>query len=348
MNTRTVQISIIIPHYNGSKIIIECLSSLKMSKYRNYEILIVDNGSTDDSIELINKNFSEVNVVKSDINLGYAGGCNLGAKSAKGKYLLFLNNDTIQNKNWLEPLITKLEGNNNISSVQPKILNYYNKQNFDYAGGSGGYLDIFIYPFSRGRVFDTIEQDNGQYEDSTRIFWASGTGFITRKSIFESVGGFDETLFAHMEEIDYHWRCHLMGHSVWVEPKSYIYHMGGSTLAYNSSKKTYLNHRNSLLLLLTNYSFLLSIYLLLPRLVMEIISLFKYLFTFKINHFWAQIKALIWIIFHPHTIIRRRLQAWKLRRVKDSEIFDKMYPQSIVWQYFVKQLKTYNQLKGKR
>ena len=139
----------------------------------------------------------------------------------------------------------KIQSDNKIASVQPKILNYFESDKFDYAGACGGHIDVFGYPFSRGRIFDTIENDNGQYENSEQIFWASGTAFITRKSLFEKVGGFDETLFAHMEEIDYHWKCHLMGYDVWVEPQSSIQHQGGATLSYGSPEKTYLNHRNS-------------------------------------------------------------------------------------------------------
>ena len=346
MKNISIKLSIIIPHFNGTKILTKCLESLSKCTYKDVEILVVDNGSTDDSINAVKKKFSTVEIITSDTNRGYAGGCNFGAESANGEYLLFLNNDTIHQKDWLEPLIQKLDDDVSISSVQPKILNYHEQKNFDYAGASGGYMDIFTYPFSRGRVFDTIEEDSGQYDDSVEIFWASGTAFITRKLVFEIVGGFDETLFAHMEEIDYHWRWHLMGHSVWVEPKSVIHHMGGATLAYGSPEKTYLNHRNSILLMLTNYSFFVSIYLFVPRLVMEVLSLLKYAFSSKLNHAWAQLRALWWILVHPHIIGPRRWKTWKLRKVKDSEILKKLHPQSIVWQYFAQQLKTYDQLKG--
>ena len=346
MNNKSVKLSIIIPHYNGSKILIECLESLNNCSYDNLEILVVDNGSIDDSLELVNKKFPRIKVVTSDKNRGYAGGCNLGAKFAKGDYLLFLNNDTIHEIGWLEPLVEKLDEDINISSVQPKILNYYHKNNFDYAGASGGELDLFVFPFSRGRIFDTIEVDDGQYDDSAEIFWASGTGFITRKSTFEIVGGFDEVLFAHMEEIDYHWRCHLMGLSVWVEPKSLIYHMGGKTLSYESPRKTYLNHRNSILLMLTNFSFFLAVSFIIPRVILELISVFRYLLMGQLKHAFAQIKALIWILFHPHTIVIRRFKSWTLRKVSDIEILKKIHTKSIVWQYFVKRLKTYSGLMG--
>ncbi len=341
------QTSIIIPHYNGEVILEECLVSLENSvSLDSSEIIVVDNGSTDKSIPLCREKFPHVVIIQSDYNRGYAGGCNFGAQFAQGDFLVFLNNDTIHKNKWIESLLKKIQSDKNIASVQPKILNYFETEKFDYAGACGGHLDIFGYPFSRGRIFDTIESDSGQYDNSEQVFWASGTAFITRKSIFNKVGGFDETLFAHMEEIDYHWRCHLMGYDVWVEPQSIIHHQGGATLAYGSPEKTYLNHRNSLLLILTNYSFLVSIYLFIPRLFMEILSLLKYTLSFQFSHSWAQLRALGWIVLHPHIIAKRRWKTWRLRKLKDGEIIKKMHNLPIVWQYFVKQLKIYSHVKG--
>ena len=348
MINNIIKLSIIIPHYNGIKILTECLDSLHNCSYKNLEILVVDNGSTDNSIEIAKEKFSDVNFIYSSKNRGYAGGCNYGVKFTKGEYLLFLNNDTIHEFNWIEPLIEKLEKNQNISSVQPKILNYDNRDKFDYAGGSGGELDFLVYPFSKGRIFDSIEFDCGQYDKSTEIFWASGTGFITRKSIFNLIGGFDEVLFAHMEEIDYHWRSHLMGFSVYVEPKSIIYHMGGRTLAYNSPEKTYLNHRNSLLLMLTNFSIPLSTFLIFPRLLLEFTSIFRYILMGRLKHSFAQLRAILWILFNLHVLVIRRFKTWQLRTISDKQVLKKMYSKSIVWQYFVRNLKTYSNLEVKR
>ena len=307
------RITIIIPHFNGWDILNECLKSLQKNGFSDCEIIVVDNGSTDNSVQQIKSNFPDVKTIESPVNRGYAGGCNLGVDHAQGEFIVFLNNDTTHEPGWLKNLSDRLDSNHNISSVQPKIRNYHNKIKFDYAGGAGGYMDMFCFPFVRGRVFDTLEVDHKQYDDERPIFWASGTAFMTRKDVFQKIGGFDETLFAHMEEIDYHWKCHLKGYSVWVVPQAIIYHKGGATLSYQSPEKTYLNHRNSLILLITNYSFFVSIYLLLPRMVLESAACLKYILSGEIRHAIAQIRAWAWILFHPHVMCRRRWQTFKLR-----------------------------------
>ena len=342
--TQSNLVSIIIPHYNGEKILFECIDSLLQSTYKEVEIIVVNNASEDNSIRNINKYFPNVIILNCDKNYGYAEGCNKGAKIARGEYLIFLNNDTIQQADWIEPLVNKLNSNINISSIQPKIKNYNHRDRFDYAGGCGGEIDILGYPFTRGRIFNTIENDKGQYDTTTNIFWASGTAFITRKSIFNSVNGFDKILFAHMEEIDYHLKCHLMGYQVISEPNSIIYHKGGQTLGYHSPFKTYLNHRNSFLLLLSNFSFPLIVILFLPRFLLEILSGFYELLSGRINNFISIIKSMAWLILHPHIIIKRILFIRKIRKVKDTEILKLFYKGSIVLSYFILGKKTYNSL----
>ena len=338
-------ISIIIPHHNNYDILNDCLESLYKSNLHDSEIIIVDNNTTDESIHKIKVDFPNLIIIKSATNRGYAGGCNYGVKHAKGNLLVFLNNDTEMEEQWLTQLITTINNDPNISSVQPKIINKYDKNKFDYAGGSGGFMDKYCYPFARGRIFHSIEKDNGQYDDSIKIFWASGTGFITKKNIFEQLGGFDETLFAHMEEIDYHWKCQLAGYHLHINPKSVIYHLGGGTLSYYSSYKTYLNHRNSLLLLLSNYNTLNTLKFLIPRIIMEHISFFKDIITFRPNHAFAQIRALLWIILHPYIIIKRRKKIKEIRLVDDKELLNTtILNKSIVYQYFIKNKKIYSDL----
>ena len=183
----SVNVSIIIPHHNNKKILKDCLDSLYQSSYKKFEIIIVDNASSDKSVEEIQSFYKDIKIIKSLKNLGYAGGCNLGAKNANGKYLLFLNNDTILDIDCVKFLIPRLESNSKIASVQPKIKNLKNKSYFDYAGASGGFMDYLVFPFTRGRIFNTIEKDNGQYDNACRIFWASGTAFLTRKTIFSQL-----------------------------------------------------------------------------------------------------------------------------------------------------------------
>ena len=338
-------ISIIIPHYNNYQILNDCLKSLYKSELHDAEIIIVNNNSTDDSIKKITVKYPKPIIISTTMNRGYAGGCNYGAKHAKGKLLVFLNNDIEVHKEWLTQLIQTIGSKTNIASVQPKILNKKNPKKFDYAGASGGFIDKYCYPFARGRIFNTIENDNGQYNDEKKIFWASGTGFITRKSIFNILGGFDETLFAHMEEIDYHWKCQLHGYEIYVNPMSIIYHLCGKTLSYQSAYKTYLNHRNSLLLLLSNYNFINTLKFIIIRIIMEFISCIKDLVSLRFNHAFAQINSLLWIILHPHIIIKRRTIIKSIRKVTDKKLLNNIiFDKSIVYQYFIKQNKKYTSL----
>ena len=340
------RISVIIPHYNNKDILYNCIYSLHKATYNNYQIIVVDNNSTDNSVEEVKKSFPAIKILKSKKNLGYAGGCNIGAEVAKSDYLLFLNNDTVHNHDFIEPLVKLLDDNPSIASVQPKIMNM-DKKHFDYAGASGGYIDYLVFPYSRGRIFNSIEQDHNQYNDKKEIFWASGACFLTRKSIFDSLGGFDEKLFAHMEEIDFHWKIHMINMSVYVEPKSIIYHKGGATLNYKSSQKLYLNHRNSLILLLTNYSLSLSLYLFPIKIILEIISSIKELLCFRLINFFNHYKAILWIIFNFNFLVKRRKKNKMIRKISDKILFEKdlILSRSIVYLYFILRIKKYSDLK---
>ena len=278
-------VSVVIPHYGGTDILSECLTSLGNCSYSNLEIIVIDNASPDDSVPFVKSNFPAVKLIQSEYNRGFAGGCNFGVQHTNGKYLLILNNDTIHEPDWIAPLVHKMESNPEISAVQPKIKNYDQQEYFDYAGASGGYVDWLVFPFARGRIFDTVEMDEKQYDSSDKIFWASGTAFLTRTSIFKELGGFDEILFAHMEEIDYHWKSQIIGNEIWVVPDSVIYHRGAVTLPKSSAQKTYLNHRNSLVLLLTNKSLESVIVALFPRMMLELAACLGELLKLNNAHF---------------------------------------------------------------
>ena len=331
-------VSVIIPHYGGEDILQECLESLINTEYLELEIIVADNSSLDASVKMVQNKFPQVTLIQSEYNRGFAGGCNFGAQHAKGEYLLILNNDTIHEKDWITYLVQRIETDKNISSVQPKIKNYKKRDYFDYAGGCGGFMDKYCSPFARGRVFNTIERDEGQYDDPLRIFWASGTSFLTRKNIFEQIGGFDETLFAHMEEIDYHWKCQMIGYEVWVEPKAVVYHHGAITLPLSDPRKTYLNYRNSLILLLTNYPANTSCKLFFPRFFMEFLSFIKEVLFFRWNHALAILRAWLWIFFHPGVLYQRRQNLKKTHQVNN------IYSKSIVFEYYLLGRKTYIEL----
>jgi|ETNmetMinimDraft_8_1059916.scaffolds.fasta_scaffold12356_3 GT2 family glycosyltransferase len=337
-------VSIIIPHYNGIEILSECLDSLKATTYPEIELLVVDNGSTDDSVDWVAKNHPDVRLIKNASNEGYAGGCNGGAQVAKGELLVFLNNDTVQEEGWIEPLVETLQSDSDVAAVQPKILNYFERDLFDYAGGSGGAMDLLCFPFARGRLFLTQEKDMGQYDDETDIFWASGSAFMVRRSDFEVAGRFDELFFAHQEEIDLQWRLHLMGRRSRVNPKSVVYHKNAVTLPAQSLNKQYLNHRNSMLMLLSNYSLPLMLYLFPIRLALEIVAIFYSLALVDFRHVFGILQSLIWILFRPHVILKRRRRVKSIRQLKDREVISRMYKGSVVLQYYIFKKRNYRDL----
>jgi len=340
-------VSIIIPHWNGLDVITDCLESLKSATYKNLEIIVVDNNSSDDSVKHIKKNYPKVKLYENTANEGYAGGCNRGSEIAKGEYLLFLNNDTIQNKDWIDHLIDKIESDNLIAAIQPKILNYYQKDKFDYAGGAGGEMDFLGFPFARGRIFNEQEIDKDQYNNSDDIFWSSGTAFIVRKSAFEKVGKFDELFFAHMEEIDLCWRLHLAGYKVVNEPNSVIHHKNALTLPMYSEKKYYLNHRNSLLMLITNYKLPLSIYVLPIRWALDIVAVLYAILLGDWNHIKGIMKAHAWIVFHPYEVWKKRKRTKLIREENDGVVLKKMYRGSIVYSHYILRKNTFSDLQSK-
>ncbi len=337
-------ISIIIPHWNGIDVLSECLDSLKQTTYENKEIIVVDNASSDGSQAWIKEHHPDITLVENDENYGYAGGCNRGVPSAKGNWLLFLNNDTIQETDWLNHLADRVSESEEIVALQPKIRNYYERNLFDYAGGAGGHIDLLCFPFTKGRIFLEQEEDLGQYNTRTDIFWASGTAIMVRKDDFESAGGFDETFFAHQEEIDLCWRLQLIGNRIVFEPNSIIYHKNAVSLPMHSLQKNYLNHRNSFFMLLTNYNLLLTLYLIPIRLALEFVAVIYALVKWDLRHFGAVFKSLFWLLTHPVLIFNKRRSVRKIRVLSDTEILKKFYRGSIVFAHYIRGIKKYSDL----
>ena len=334
-------VSIVIPHWNNVDVLSECLESISATDFENFETIVVDNASTDNSVASVRSNYPNVKLIENDKNYGYAGGCNIGAEAASGDYLIFLNNDTVQEKDWISNLIKTINSDDKIAAVQPKILNYYDRNVFDYAGGSGGHMDIYCFPFARGRIFSFQENDEGQYNNKEKCFWSSGTCFMVRRELFQKAGGFDESFFAHMEEIDLCWRLYAMGFEVWVEPDSVVYHKNALTLPMYSHKKYYLNHRNSLLMLLGNYS-IKNIFLIgIPRLILEKIACFYSILMLDWRHFTAILRSLFWIIFHPNVIMKKRKSFSKIRTITDKKIMENMMQSSIVIKYYLLKKQAY-------
>ena len=331
-------VSIIIPNYNGGDLLYNCINSIyKNISIKDFEIIVVDNGSTDNSINRVKSNFQNVEIISSNSNLGYSGGCNLGATHASGKYLLFLNNDTEHSNEWIEKLVHFLDSNSKIAAVQPKILNIHNKKLFDYAGGAGGFIDKFCFPFVQGRIFHTLEEDHNQYNNPSRIFWASGAAFMIRSNIFKTLEGFDKVYFAYMEEIDLCWRAQAMGYKIYSVPDSFVYHYGKQTIKENTIKSHYLNHRNSWILFFKNsFTFNYGI-LIIQRLVLDWMALAYSVMTLDIRRFFVILFAQIWILFFAGKII-------KIRRNNQITQLDNIYDKSIAIDYFFKQKKYFSQI----
>ena len=331
-------VSIIIPNYNGGDLLYNCIDSIyKNISIKDFEIIVVDNGSTDNSINRVKSNFQNVEIISSNSNLGYSGGCNLGATHASGKYLLFLNNDTEHSNEWIEKLVYFLDSNSKIAAVQPKILNIHNKKLFDYAGGAGGFIDKFCFPFVQGRIFHTLEEDHNQYNNPSRIFWASGVAFMIRSNIFKTLEGFDKVYFAYMEEIDLCWRAQAMGYKIYSVPDSFVYHYGKQTIKENTIKSHYLNHRNSWILFFKNsFTFNYGI-LIIQRLVLDWMALAYSVMTLDIRRFFAILFAQIWILFFAGKII-------KIRRNNQITQLDNIYDKSIAIDYFFKRKKYFSQI----
>ena len=225
---------------------------LENSRDEETVVCVADNGSTDGSPEWVAENFKEIKLILLKKNHGFAEGYNLALNQIDARYFVLLNSDIEVTKNWLIPLVTFMDNNPDVASCQPKVLSYYNKDQFEHAGAGGCFIDKYGYPFCRGRVLNIVEKDTGQYDSAINVFWSSGACMIVRSEAWKRCGGFDADFFAHMEEIDLCWRFHKAGYRVCFLPESVIYHIGGGTLPYSSPLKTYLNFRNSLFLLYKN------------------------------------------------------------------------------------------------
>lgn len=240
--------AVVILNYNGEKLLQQFLPSV-IAHTRQARIIVADNGSTDGSIKLIKDQFPTVEVIALDTNYGFCGGYNKALRQVNSEYYVLLNSDVEVTPNWLEPMVQLLDKNASIAAVQPKILTHHQKDQFEYAGAGGGFIDSWGYPFCRGRIFNFTEKDTGQYNDTREVFWASGACLVIRSEVYHHLGGLDETFFAHMEEIDLCWKIHRMGKQVYYCGSGTVYHVGAGTLPRNNPRKTYYNFRNGLSLI---------------------------------------------------------------------------------------------------
>lgn len=339
--------TIAVLNHNGEEYLESFLPQMDYSSDTySTQLLVIDNGSTDESVDYIKQWHPEATLIELSQNYGYAAGYNLGLKAQKSKYLVIINSDVLVTNGWLTPILDRMESDPKVGIVQPKILSLENKKMFEYAGACGGFIDFFGYPFCRGRIFDCLEKDDGQYDEPQEIFWASGAALVIRTDVFHKIGGFDPLFFAHQEEIDLCWRVKRAGYSVLVHPQSKVYHLGGGTLNYGAPQKIYLNFRNNLMLLTKNHNLIKLLWLIPLKLILDGIAGLVFLAKGHFMSTWAIVKAhLHFYALLPSVLERRNADELRIFRTKKGQTNKYgRYNGSILLSYFLFGRKKFNQL----
>jgi GT2 family glycosyltransferase len=339
-----MKVCIAILNYNGEHLLKRFLPSV-VAHSEPYEVAVIDNGSTDNSIIFLKDNYPAIKIVELKDNYGFAGGYNKGLKLLSADIFVLLNSDVEVTPNWVEPIATLFKEDSTIAAVQPKIKDLNNKERFEYAGAAGGFVDKYGFLFSRGRIFDALEDDINQYQ-TTEVFWASGACFFVKASVFNNLQGFDEDLFAHMEEVDLCWRIKRSGYKVLVCSESTIYHLGGGTLNKLNAKKTFLNFRNNLLILLKNYKQSSLLPLLFTRMIFDGLAAYKLLFEGKPSHFFAIAKAHFSFYWYFAKFYKKRKQLFAQFKDFDAKPTG-WYNKSIVIDHFKQKIDRFSMLNPK-
>lgn len=341
-------ITIAILNYNGAELLESYLPmmSYSSSKY-NVDIVVIDNNSDDYSADFVREWYPEIKVIELSKNHGFADGYNNGLKDINTEFLAIVNSDVKVTENWLDSLIDFMIQNKSVGAVQPVIKSLEDKSSFEYAGAAGGYIDALGYPFCRGRIFDTIEKDENQYQEPVEVFWASGAAMIVRNKLFKDLGGFDGGFFAHQEEIDLCWRIKTAGYSVHCLPSSVVYHLGGSTLDYNNPRKDFLNFRNNLYMLTKNVHLTSLLWLVPIKLILDGIAGLKFLVNGRPKSTLAIFRAHISFYIHLPLVLERRNKEyiWIKKVKRDKPNYNGKYYGSIVYKYFVEGKRKFSQLK---
>ncbi|MEM1336165.1 MAG: glycosyltransferase family 2 protein [Bacteroidota bacterium] len=330
-----MKVAIVILNWNGAQLLKQFIP-IVLRYSSEYAVYVIDNASTDTSVSLLEQEFPEVHIVRNKENLGFAGGYNEGLRTIKADIYCLLNSDVKITENWVPPLLRLFEKDNTIAIVQPKILDLKQPDYFEYAGAAGGFIDRLGYPFCRGRIFQALEKDHGQYDDDVEIFWATGACMFIRSSVFWELNGFDMDYFAHQEEIDLCWRAKNTGYKVWYTGQSKVYHLGGSTLENSNPKKTYLNFRNSLFSIIKNLPDSTALPLIVARLVLDGIAAGRFLLQFRGKHAVAIISA--------HLSFYANFRRVRRKRKRGVQPLKYHVVTSIVWSHFVHQEKNFNNL----
>ncbi|WP_349351286.1 MULTISPECIES: glycosyltransferase family 2 protein [unclassified Flagellimonas] len=328
-----MKIAVVILNWNGEALLERFLPSV-LEYSKGTDVYVVDNASTDGSVAYVAQHYPNINIIQNSSNGGFAKGYNEGLQHVKADVYCLLNSDVEVTPDWLEPIQNTFSTQPEAAIIQPKILDLMQKDHFEYAGAAGGFLDKFGYPFCRGRIFQTIEKDEGQYDDIREVFWATGACMFIKSDVFWSLGGFDEDYFAHQEEIDLCWRAQNAGHKVFYVGHSHVYHLGGSTLSNMNPKKTFLNFRNSLYSITKNLPRRQAWPIVFIRLLLDAIAALRFIFQLKFDHCFAILRA--HFSFYGNFIKMYR------KREKANFILKYYVATSIVWSYFVHQIKNFN------
>jgi len=332
-----LKVAVVILNWNGKQLLEQFLPALIKYSSDEAELYVADNNSTDDSIAFIKTNYPQLKIIQNADNGGYAKGYNDAFQHIDADIYALVNSDIEVTKGWLTPIIAKFKVSKETAIIQPKILSFKDKTKFEYAGAGGGFIDAYGYPYCRGRMFNSLETDKQQYNDTTEIFWASGACFFIRSEVFHQLGGFDEDYFAHQEEIDLCWRARNLGATINYVGTSAVYHVGGATLDESNPKKTYLNFRNSLFSLVKNLPNNKLFVVVFIRLFLDGLAGVKFILELKPMHTWAIIKAHFSFYWYLPSMLKKR----KHTTHKTTNYY---HSKSIVWQYFGLKRKVFNEV----
>ena len=333
-----MKVAVVILNYNGKKFLEQFLPNVISNCDPTWsEIVVADNASTDDSVAFMRERFPQIRLIENGSNGGFATGYNLALRQIEAQYYVLLNSDIEVSPHWLDPVVALMDSDTRIAACQPKILSYYHREQFEYAGASGGFIDKYGYPFCRGRVFQHLENDEGQYDAPMEVFWATGACMFVRADLYHSIGGLDDSFFAHMEEIDLCWRLKNAGYKVYCCPSSKVYHIGGGTLPKNSPRKTYLNFRNNLSLLVKNLPERRVKRTILYRIVLDWVAAFKFLVEGCPKDFG--------MVFKAHWDFYKRLKSLHTKRKEvGHRQVSCVYQRNIVFESVVRGKNRYSEL----
>ena len=334
-------VAVVILNWNGRNYLEKFLPSVMSSVYANLEVVIADNASTDDSVSFIRENYPHLRIIQHTKNEGFAKGYNSALKQIDSKYYVLLNSDVEVTPDWITPVIDLMEADEKIAACQPKLLSYHNKAYFEYAGASGGWIDTLGYPFTRGRIFETCEKDNGQYDEPVPCFWASGAALFVKASAYWQAGGLDEFFFAHQEEIDLCWRLKLLGYSIYIQPQSVVYHVGGGTLPTGNTKKVFLNYRNNLIMMAKNLPLHSALFKLPFRLMLDGVAAWRAMLKGDSGYWLAILKA--HLAFFAWLLVGKRVTP---KTTKSFSFENGVFKGSIVVAYFLRGKKQFSEIIG--